>query len=98
MNTARFCFMYDGVFYNVFPEAFGETPIISEVVFGDKIKTFFDRAEAEAAQISAYSRRIEYEENGLMIPDIFELLSLLEIIEIDKTCEELMDGMSLEVV
>ena len=98
MNAARFCFIYDGVFYNVFPEAFGDTPIISEVFFGGKIKTFFDRTEAEAAQISAYSRRIEYEENSLEIPDIFELISLLEIIEIDEACEELMDGMSLEVM
>lgn len=98
MFATRFCLMYDEVFYNIFPEAFDDTPIIVEVSFGEKLKTFYDRSEAEAALISAYARRIEYEENDLEIPQMFELISLLEIVEIDERCEELIDSMSLEVI
>lgn len=98
MNTTRFCFMYDEAFYNIFPEAFDETPIIQEVSFGDSLQTFFDEDEAEAALMSAYTRRIEYEENGLEIPQLFELIPLLEIVEIGEYCEDLIDSMGLEVI
>lgn len=98
MYTTHFCLMYDEAFYNISPEAFDETPIIVEVSFGEKLKTFYDRSEAEAALISAYARRIEYEENNLDIPQIFELISPLDIVEIDEVCEELIDSMSLEVI
>lgn len=98
MPSARFCFMYDGAFYNISPDALGETPIISEISFGDTIKTFLCKADAEAAKLSAYARRMEYEENSLEIPVLFKLISQLEIIEIDDYYEELMDGLSLEVV
>lgn len=98
MFTTRFCLMYDEAFYNIFPEAFDETPIIEEVSFGEKLKTFCDRSEAEAALVSAYARRIEYEENNLEIPPIFELISLMDIVAIDEGCEELIDSMSLEVI
>lgn len=98
MNKNRFCLMYDEVLYNIFPDAFGETPVIVEVGIGDTLKTFYDRDEAEAARLSAYSRRIEYEENGLEIPKSFELISELEVVEIDETCEEIFDSMCLEVI
>lgn len=98
MFATRFCLIYDEAFYNVFPEAFDETPLIVEVTFGEKLKTFYDRCEAEAALMSAYARRIEYEENNLEIPPVFELISQLDIVEIDDNIEELIDRMSLEVI
>lgn len=98
MLATRVCLMYDEVFYNIFPDPFDETPVIAEVDFGETLRTFNDETEAEAALMSAYARRIEYEENGLEIPPIFELIPLLEIVEIDEYCEELIDSMSLEVV
>lgn len=98
MKENRFCLMYDGILYNLIPDAFDGTPIIIDVGFGDKLKTFGTREEAEAARLSAYSRRIEYEENGLEIPKSFELISELEVIEIDAACEEFLDSLSLEVL
>lgn len=97
MDKNRFCLMYDGIFYNLFPEAFGSTPIIIEADFGSKLTTFYDWDAAEAARLSAYARRVEYEENGLEIPRSFDLISELEIVPIDDEVWEKIDEMSFEV-
>ena len=97
MREYQFCFMYDGVFYNLLPDAFSGTPIIVELTFGDKMTVFYDRDSAEAAKVSAYARYSEYEENGLEIPKTFELISELEIVPIDEDIWTKIDEMSFEV-
>ena len=94
----KYCLMYDEVFYNICSNPFREEEPVSEVKVGDFLITFFDADEAEAAKLAAYSRRTEYEEANLPIPELLDIINLLQVTPIDEELESIISDMFLEMV
>lgn len=97
-ESMKYCLMYDEVFYNICSDPYREAEPVTEVNVGDFLITFFDEEEAGAAKMAAYSRRIEYEEANLPIPELLEIISLLQVTPIDEELERIISDMFLEMV